>query len=88
MNYVNGCCVNKDMIQVHADMFDNVIFGSMILYALGIRAACTTFCKSSRYPGQYVLSWICDNGDEYVNVVTEEEILDAVHKIKIVFEAE
>ena len=83
--YVNACCVDIDMVRYHAEKYDNTIFGSMILYALGIRAACTTFCKSARYEGRYVLSWICDNGDEYHDIVSEEEIMAALEKVKIVF---
>ena len=87
MNYVNGCCIDSDMIRMHAGFYDNCVFGTIILNALGIRAACTTFCESKRCDGKYVLSWVCDNGDEYTELYSEEEILNAVHKVKIVIEA-
>lgn len=86
--YVNACCVDVDMVRYHAEKYDNTIFGSMILYALGIRAACTTFCKSARYAGLYVLSWILDNGEEYHDLFSEEEIMEALKRVKIVFKTE
>lgn len=87
MNYVNGCCIDSDMIRMHAGFYDNFVFGTIILNALGISGTCTTFCESKSYDDMYVLSWICDNGDEYIELYSEKEILDAVHKIKIVVEA-
>lgn len=87
MNYVYGWWIDSDMIRVHAGFYDCCVFGTIILNALGISGRCTTFCESKSYDDMYVLSWICDNGDEYIELYSEKEILDALRKIKIVVEA-
>lgn len=86
--YVNACCIDVDMVRYHAEKFDSEIFGSMILYALGIDGSCTTFCKSARYEGLYVLSWMCNDGYIYHDLFSEEEIMESLKKLKIVFKKE
>ena len=86
MSYVNGWCINEDMINYHAENYDNILFGEMIVHAMGINASCLTFCKSSRYPGHFVLAWTFDGSFDYTEIFTMQEILDALRKIKIVFE--
>lgn len=84
--YVFCRCITVDMIRQHADMYDNCFMGTIVLYSLGIRAACTTFCKQRDREGWYNLAWICDNGDEYVQSFYEGEILSALEKTTIKIE--
>ena len=89
MDYINCWCITEDMLRWHAEQYDNIVMGSIVLYALGIRASCTTFClcKDPKYEyGKWFnLSWICDNGDEWMKTVSINAILDGLNQIKIVF---
>ena len=44
--------------------------------ALGIDGTANVFCKS--ISGKYNLSWILQNGDEYIRTFSEEELLRAL----------
>lgn len=44
--------------------------------ALGINGSATVFCKCKH--GGYNLSWILENGNEYVKTFSEKELLNAL----------
>ena len=88
-NYVNCCCITEDMLKMHGEMYDNCFMGSIVLYALGINAACTTFClcKSSMFDDgkHYNISWICDDETQYMHTIHVDQILAGLNKMKVVF---
>ena len=57
----------------------NEYVSDILVDALGINGSSNLFCKC-KYRG-YNLSWILDNGKEYVKTFSEEELLGALrHK--------
>ena len=48
----------------------------ILVKALGIDGTANVFCKS--ISGKYNLSWILQNGDEYISTFSEEELLRAL----------
>ena len=72
------------MIYDHASINDNEFVGQIILYALGIRAACTGFTVDR--DGIYHLYWCYyeDNGiDEFSHHYTKEDIVNALMKVSV-----
>lgn len=53
----------------------------MLVDALGINGSANVFCKCKN--GGYNLSWVLENGDEYMQTFSEEELLNSL-KGKIV----
>ena len=59
----------------------NAYVSGILIDALGINGSAHVFCKCEY--GGYNLSWVLDNGEEYVKTFSEEELLDAL-KDKVV----
>ena len=57
------------------EIFTDYVSG-ILVKALGIDGTANVFCKS--ISGKYNLSWILQNGDEYIRTFSEEELLRAL----------
>lgn len=66
--------VDKLEIDNRAERRDE-IFGDVLLKAMGYgpTCICTVFCKCKR--GGYNIGWMLENGDEYINTFTLDELL-------------
>ena len=54
----------------------NEYVADILVDALGINGAANIFCKCKH--GGYNLSWTLNNGEEYIQTFSEEELLDAL----------
>lgn len=69
------------MVDAHAEANDNEFVGQIILFALGIDAFCTAFCKCKQ--GGYNLAWGIPSEEEfaeYIHTFSEDEIREALMK--------
>lgn len=55
----------------------NEYIADILIDALGINGSANVFCKC-KYGG-YNLSWVLENGNEYVQTFSEEELLNALN---------
>ena len=54
----------------------NAYVADILVDALGINGSAHVFCKCK--DGGYNLSWVLDNGEEYVKTFSEEELLNVL----------
>lgn len=66
-------CINT-ATQEGCPIYTQVV-ANMILKSLGINGTVHTFCKCKK-DGYYNLSWVLENGEEYMNTYSEQELLD------------
>ena len=88
-NYVYGGCITREMVRQHAEDHDQCVMGTIVLVALGIRGECTGFCKNKNRdvgPGYYNVFWTRDDYDCYLETFHEDEIMEALSKVKITAE--
>ena len=59
---------------------DDTMFGDILLKAMGYEATCTFLarCKRGNRNGWYNIGWMLENGDEYANTFSPEEIKRAL----------
>ena len=57
------------------EIFNDYVSG-ILVKALGMNGTSNVFCKS--ISGGYNLSWILQNGEEYIRTFSEEELLRAL----------
>lgn len=62
----------------------NAYVSGILIDALGINGSAHVFCKCGY--GGYNLSWVLENGEEYVKTFSEEELLDALQGKVVDFE--
>ena len=55
----------------------NAYVADILVDVLGINGSAHVFCKCK--DGGYNLSWVLDNGEEYVKTFSEEELLNALN---------
>ncbi len=90
MNYVNGCCITKEMVLDHAKMHDECFMGTIVLEAIGINGACTGFCicKADCFnDGNHInVFWTLDGYDGHMETFHIDEIMLKLDRIKVVIE--
>lgn len=56
----------------------NNYIANILILSLGINGSPEVFCKCAN--GGYNLSWILENGEEYIMTFSEEELLSSLEK--------
>lgn len=68
--------IDKETIDQYAEI-ESDVFGDIVLQAMGYNASCAMFCKCSKDNKSYNISWVLENGEQYVKTFCIEEILRA-----------
>ena len=74
--------VTKETIDNYANIHC-IIFGDILIEALGINGDCVVFCKCKDHDDLYNLGWALENGQEYMHSYSLDEILRALKNKKL-----
>lgn len=85
---INGSAITRGMLRDYTESSGSDFMGDIIIGALGIRGYCEGFCVNRNMRlanNHYNLYWSRD-GEVYGETFSEDDIMEALKKVKITVE--